>query len=114
MSRVLPLIVICPLGSKRLLPSALTLLETKRALGNSLTLNQPLPTTSSLASLLPASTLARSTSICALPASGLAGSISEEHTSELQSRENLVCRLLLEKKKNRDNKQRSGLLRYDA
>src|SRR5207302_10695992 len=26
---------------------------------------------------------------------------SEEHTSELQSRENLVCRLLLEKKKNR-------------
>src|SRR5690606_40191395 len=29
---------------------------------------------------------------------------SEEHTSELQSRENLVCRLLLEKKKN-DNKR---------
>src|SRR5690606_39765554 len=29
---------------------------------------------------------------------------SEEHTSELQSRENLVCRLLLEKKKN--NKHR--------
>ena len=28
---------------------------------------------------------------------------SEEHTSELQSRRNLVCRLLLEKKKN--NKQ---------
>src|SRR5436309_4992430 len=27
------------------------------------------------------------------------GSRSEEHTSELQSRENLVCRLLLEKKK---------------
>src|SRR5690606_41662284 len=26
---------------------------------------------------------------------------SEEHTSELQSRENLVCRLLLEKKKSR-------------
>src|SRR5690606_39604365 len=26
---------------------------------------------------------------------------SEEHTSELQSRENIVCRLLLEKKKNR-------------
>src|SRR5690606_42117429 len=31
----------------------------------------------------------------AAPASGR----SEEHTSELQSRENLVCRLLLEKKK---------------
>src|SRR5690606_41415804 len=29
---------------------------------------------------------------------------SEEHTSELQSRENLVCRLLLEKKKNYENK----------
>src|SRR5690606_1998157 len=28
------------------------------------------------------------------------GGRSEEHTSELQSRENLVCRLLLEKKKN--------------
>src|SRR5207302_8609807 len=27
---------------------------------------------------------------------------SEEHTSELQSRENLVCRLLLEKKKKRN------------
>src|SRR5690242_21231169 len=30
---------------------------------------------------------------------------SEEHTSELQSHVNLVCRLLLEKKKNRDNTQ---------
>src|SRR6266511_5830637 len=30
---------------------------------------------------------------------------SEEHTSELQSRENLVCRLLLEKKKKKNNKQ---------
>src|SRR5690606_40190186 len=29
---------------------------------------------------------------------------SEEHTSELQSRENLVCRLLLEKKKKDDKK----------
>src|SRR5690606_40858057 len=29
----------------------------------------------------------------------LGGGRSEEHTSELQSRENLVCRLLLEKKK---------------
>src|SRR5690606_41755336 len=28
---------------------------------------------------------------------------SEEHTSELQSRENLVCRLLLEKKKEKRN-----------
>src|SRR2546427_5669068 len=30
---------------------------------------------------------------------------SEEHTSELQSQSNLVCRLLLEKKKNRRNLQ---------
>src|SRR5690606_40377946 len=30
---------------------------------------------------------------------GLSPGRSEEHTSELQSRENLVCRLLLEKKK---------------
>src|SRR5436309_12653373 len=30
---------------------------------------------------------------------------SEEHTSELQSRENLVCRLLLEKKKKKKNKK---------
>src|SRR5690606_41074245 len=32
---------------------------------------------------------------------------SEEHTSELQSRENLVCRLLLEKKKNNINRTHS-------
>src|SRR2546427_5939628 len=32
-------------------------------------------------------------------ADGLPGERSEEHTSELQSQSNLVCRLLLEKKK---------------
>src|SRR5690606_41207814 len=31
---------------------------------------------------------------------------SEEHTSELQSRENLVCRLLLEKKKKKKKNRR--------
>src|SRR2546430_12507010 len=31
---------------------------------------------------------------------------SEEHTSELQSQSNLVCRLLLEKKKNTDKPER--------
>src|SRR5690606_41373574 len=36
-----------------------------------------------------------------LPAGG--SDRSEEHTSELQSRENLVCRLLLEKKKKINN-----------
>src|SRR5690606_40031996 len=33
------------------------------------------------------------------------GDRSEEHTSELQSRENLVCRLLLEKKKKKSKKR---------
>src|SRR5690554_7339117 len=33
---------------------------------------------------------------------------SEEHTSELQSRPHLVCRLLLEKKKNKKNKITGG------
>src|SRR5690625_5614943 len=38
--------------------------------------------------------------LCLAPASGTAcGKRSEEHTSELQSRGHLVCRLLLEKKK---------------
>src|SRR5205809_7270915 len=35
------------------------------------------------------------------PAAGARGPRSEEHTSELQSRLHLVCRLLLEKKKKR-------------
>src|SRR5690606_41177341 len=34
---------------------------------------------------------------------------SEEHTSELQSRENLVCRLLLEKKKNKYTTHKNGI-----
>src|SRR5260370_32532991 len=37
--------------------------------------------------------------LAAVPAAGRAGLRSEEHTSELQSHLNLVCRLLLEKKK---------------
>src|SRR5690242_21436083 len=35
---------------------------------------------------------------------------SEEHTSELQSHVNLVCRLLLEKKKKKKNKRNSKLI----
>src|SRR2546421_3460528 len=42
----------------------------------------------------------------AAPSGGIAGR-SEEHTSELQSRSDLVCRLLLEKKK---KKQRRGII----
>src|SRR5438874_8862231 len=39
---------------------------------------------------------------------GSAGRRSEEHTSELQSRRDLVCRLLLEKKKKRNKKLRAN------
>src|SRR2546427_6684372 len=35
---------------------------------------------------------------------------SEEHTSELQSQSNLVCRLLLEKKKKKREREASGVL----
>src|SRR5438105_13703737 len=60
--------------------------------------------------LFPYTTLFRSRATCSSPAccpgspwrrccSRTTGSRSEEHTSELQSRVDLVCRLLLEKKK---------------
>src|SRR2546430_9399666 len=39
---------------------------------------------------------------------GLHGARSEEHTSELQSQSNLVCRLLLEKKKKHDRQNSTG------
>src|SRR3712207_7983486 len=45
-------------------------------------------------------------SACAREPNALAGALgrrSEEHTSELQSRQYLVCRLLLEKKKDSDD-----------
>src|SRR2546422_5882554 len=41
--------------------------------------------------------------------SGRAGARSEEHTSELQSRLHLVCRLLLEKKKKNINQESSHI-----
>src|SRR5437870_8629974 len=60
--------------------------------------------------LFPYTTLFRSLGFCSGTSSALACGIgflkpinkcrSEEHTSELQSRGHLVCRLLLEKKKN--------------
>src|SRR5690606_42059680 len=63
------------------------------------------PSTASLASLRPRPVIARTALITAtLLAPKLVSTTSnsvfrsEEHTSELQSRENLVCRLLLEKK----------------
>src|SRR5690606_12131663 len=39
---------------------------------------------------------------------------SEEHTSELQSRENIVCRLLLEKKKTNSNYSLSDNVIYNS
>src|SRR5690349_22634830 len=41
-----------------------------------------------------------------------AGPRSEEHTSELQSRRDLVCRLLLEKKKKKKIAQKSRITTY--
>src|SRR3712207_7974603 len=45
-------------------------------------------------------TAPRRTSECGRGSAAAQGRRSEEHTSELQSRQYLVCRLLLEKKKN--------------
>src|SRR5207302_6794806 len=49
---------------------------------------------------MPRPSITASTPLSADDAVGRRLERSEEHTSELQSRENLVCRLLLEKKKN--------------
>src|SRR2546422_7977350 len=49
---------------------------------------------------------------CACAAGGVARS--EEHTSELQSRLHLVCRLLLEKKKKCRLRQRCETIHYDV
>src|SRR2546430_695648 len=66
--------------------------------------------------LFPYTTLFRSRRSAALgcyvravgePGAGGGQSRSEEHTSELQSQSNLVCRLLLEKKKKTQNYQSS-------
>src|SRR5207302_10555245 len=50
--------------------------------------------------------LSEALGVVARPAPHRSGRRSEEHTSELQSRENLVCRLLLEKKKKKKNKKK--------
>src|SRR3712207_7538201 len=87
--------------------------------------------------LFPYTTLFRSRSIAALPAAPVGDSLrdpggtrpqprhaqrgrpspggrrSEEHTSELQSRQYLVCRLLLEKKKKKHNITNVTTLCYD-
>src|SRR2546430_11491813 len=60
-------------------------------------LHDALPISRSRRSACP-SARRRSAPICIVP--GIHAQRSEEHTSELQSQSNLVCRLLLEKKKN--------------
>src|SRR2546430_9186206 len=45
---------------------------------------------------------------------GRDGARSEEHTSELQSQSNLVCRLLLEKKKNNSEYNSSNIVNSHA
>src|SRR5258708_22020030 len=78
--------------------------------------------------LFPYTTLFRSSSTRVPVRAGLLGSAinpckvtmrSEEHTSELQSPDHLVCRLLLEKKKQKNNREThdetlkaSDVLRY--
>src|SRR5207302_3251500 len=57
------------------------------------------PKRTSLPSMLPPDCVAVAAWPAPAPASTGLGVRSEEHTSELQSRENLVCRLPLEKKK---------------
>src|SRR5215475_140299 len=81
--------------------------ETATATGLPRVLTVPLPCASSRA-LTSRAFVSRETadSACFIRAGASSRSParrSEEHTSELQSRENLVCRLLLEKKKNKIN-----------
>src|SRR6266511_6248686 len=71
--------------------------------------------TLSLHDALPISTYSTTSGVCpdwerpmtTEPARSSGASRSEEHTSELQSRENLVCRLLLEKKKKKKKENRN-------
>src|SRR5215510_16061095 len=65
--------------------------------------------------LFPYTTLFRSrplgaTRSCSSPRWARHPARSEEHTSELQSRGHLVCRLLLEKKKKNRNKQSKSII----
>src|SRR3712207_7121266 len=60
----------------------------------------------STAKSFPGASQATANHMVLLPAWVSAGPRSEEHTSELQSRQYLVCRLLLEKKKTQESAQR--------
>src|SRR5690606_41568685 len=63
-----------------------------------LTAPEPVPAGSAARPACGAPSGAPSTTVTGMPCRSPESARSEEHTSELQSRENLVCRLLLEKK----------------
>src|SRR5687768_17753559 len=60
---------------------------------------------SSRITMRPRTMVALGQPVTAMPSNGVQPLRSEEHTSELQSRLHLVCRLLLEKKKKNKKKQ---------
>src|SRR2546430_13533937 len=62
----------------------------------------PICSVSRSARAAPGSSSSRSTATSGCVVQGSWPKRSEEHTSELQSQSNLVCRLLLEKKKNKE------------
>src|SRR2546430_3895968 len=75
-----------------------------------------MPAASSTTPLIPAvaSTDGPEPTDCARSARWPSAARSEEHTSELQSQSNLVCRLLLEKKRPRDPSELDLLLALTA
>src|SRR2546427_8239719 len=73
--------------------------------------------TLSLHDALPISTAvraSRSSHPCISPPVSVPSARSEEHTSELQSQSNLVCRLLLEKKKKKIGRTTDGIRQTHA
>src|SRR3712207_8667635 len=69
------------------------------------TIDRALPVAVCLTHMLRLPSAASSRWTTYLPSGEMFASRSEEHTSELQSRQYLVCRLLLEKKKQQNTKQ---------
>src|SRR5690606_41511548 len=76
-----------------------TLFRSRRRRSSSASASSPAPTRSSRRAWASTRCGRRSSSSTRSRVPGSTRGRSEEHTSELQSRENLVCRLLLEKKK---------------
>src|SRR5690606_41974056 len=94
-----PLVSFCRYGDHRDLHSFPTRRSSDLSVGS--TSSAPSPATSAVADTEEVTTAAPAAmaSSTGSPKPSAREGRSEEHTSELQSRENLVCRLLLEKKK---------------